>query len=117
MSGVVIAATCSFCSKPRPPLSVHRMVSGQTICEDCVNWHVHALDFLGGAPPNGCQECGKTWDAMRAESPALDMAVRVFIVAKDGIYQMLCAQCARAYVPKTPNLYKGTKFGSEVLHL
>jgi hypothetical protein len=93
------------------------MTSGQTICEDCLLWHFRALDFLGGAPPMGCQECGKGWAAIQAESPAIEIALRVFVVAKDGIYQMLCSRCARDYVPKTPDLYKGTKFGSEVLNL
>jgi hypothetical protein len=117
MSGVVIAVACNYCSRQRAPFRVHRMTSGQHICDDCLAWHFHALDFLGGATPKGCQECGRTWETMQAESPDAELAIRVFVVAKDGIYQMLCAPCAQAFLPKTPDLYKGTKFGSEVLHL
>jgi hypothetical protein len=118
MTGVLIAVGCHFCSRQLAPSRVHKIGSGgQTICDYCLEWHFRALEFLGGAVPRGCQECGRTWETMQAESPAIEMAVRVFVVQKDGIYQMLCPVCAAKYVPKRADLYQGTEFGRNTLKL
>jgi hypothetical protein len=114
---IVIAVRCSFCSKQRAPYRVHRSASGQNICDVCLEWHFHALEFLGGAVPRGCQGCEKTWETMQAESPDVELAVGVFVVPKDGIYQMLCRACAAPYLPKRKDLYKATRFGREVLKI
>ena len=37
-------------------------------------------------------------------------ALRVFIVPKDGIYQMLCVDCVAPYIDKRADVYGGTKF-------
>ena len=116
--GVVMAVRCNFCSKERAPYQIHQVgTAGQAICDDCLEWHVHALDVLGGATPKGCQGCGKTWETMQAESPAVEVAVSVFVVPKDGIYQMLCSACSRPYVSKRADLYRGTEFGRKTLKL
>jgi hypothetical protein len=93
------------------------MVSGQIVCEYCLSWHMHALDVLGGSTPAGCQVCEKSWETMRAESPETELAVRVLVVQKDGIYQMLCQSCGGPYVEKRPDLYRGTEFGRNTLKL
>jgi hypothetical protein len=41
----------------------------------------------------------------------------MYVVPKDGIYQVHCATCVAAYVAKRADLYKGTQFGSEVLKI
>ena len=91
------------------------MASGQIICDDCLEWHQHAIAFLGGDIPRGCQECGATWEFLRESE--LSGEVRLYAVKKDGIYQLLCALCVRKYLPKIPDVYKGTQFGSEVLKI
>ncbi len=91
------------------------MASGQAICEECLSWHIHAVEFLGGAVPRGCQECGKTWEFLRDST--LGDEVRMYVVPKDGIYQIHCALCVREYVRKRSDIYRGTQFGSEVLKL
>lgn len=115
MSGLAVGIRCSYCSKQRPEFRVHRMASGQVICDDCLEWHQHALEFLGGGMPRGCQECGVSWEFLRDSTPGDE--VRMYVVPKDGILQVLCAECVRAYVPKRADLYMGTKFGSEVLKI
>ena len=101
--------------KARAPFRVHAMASGQIICDDCMDWHQHALAFLAGEVPRGCQECGATWEFLRDST--LGVEVRIYVVPRDGILQVLCATCVRRYLPKRADLYHGTQFGSEVLKL
>ena len=112
----LIQARCSFCSKERPEWRVHRIASGQVICDYCLDQHFQALDFLAGAMPRACHECGRSWQAIRDSSPAVEIAVGMYVVPKDGILQVLCAACKDAYVALRSDLYKGTKFGEELLH-
>jgi hypothetical protein len=85
--------------------------SNQVICDVCIDWHVAAMDFLGGAPPRGCQECGITWEKLRSLPGD---RTSIFIVPKDGIYQMLCEECKNAYVVLRPDLYRNTEFGKSL---
>jgi hypothetical protein len=100
---------CNFCSKERPEFRVHRLQSNQAICDHCLEWHLHALQFLGGAVPPGCQECGATWEHLCNSTPGVE--VRMYVAPKDGIYQLLCARCIRPYTAKRSDLYRGTEFG------
>ena len=84
------------------------MQSNQAICDYCLQWHLDALAFLGGGEmPEGCQECGADFSTLRDFDPA---HARVFVVPKDGIYQMLCARCVAPYVEKRADIYGGTQF-------
>lgn len=112
---VMMTVRCNYCSKQRPAFRVHRMESGQIICDHCLEWHFHVLDFLGGAAPKGCSGCGSSWEKLRAEAPGVE--ARLYAVPKDGIYQLLCAVCAKAYVALRSDLYKGTEFGKQTLKL
>ncbi len=112
---IVMGVQCSYCSRHYPAPLVHRMKSNQVICENCLDWHNHALEFLGGAPPRGCQECGETFEHLRESTVGVE--VKMYVVARDGIYQVLCAKCIRDYVAKRPDLYKGTQFGHQTLKL
>jgi acetone carboxylase gamma subunit len=106
----VLGTKCHWCSKERPQFRVHRLSSGQVICDYCLEWHVKAMEFLGGSVPAGCQECGRTWEQLRCEDPrALD--VRIYVVPKDGILQMLCERCAAPYTAKRKDLYRDTEYG------
>jgi hypothetical protein len=105
-------AVCNWCSRTRPRSRVHALQSGQSICDYCLDWHFHAMDFLGGAVPRGCQGCNSPWDALQARTPG--DAVRMYVVPKDGINQMLCHSCTLAYAAKRPDLYKNTKFWTEL---
>lgn len=67
------------------------------------------MDVLGGnAIPKGCQGCGATWEALN-QVPGL--AVRIYIVPKDGIQALLCEDCVRPYTAKRADIYRGTKYG------
>lgn len=111
----VIAVRCHWCSRQLPSFRVHRLSSNQVICDYCLDWHFHALDFLGGAMPRGCQECGATWEFLRESTPGVE--VRLYVVPKDQILQLLCATCVQKYTAKRPDLYKGTGFGANQLKL
>lgn len=106
---------CHWCTRDLPRFRIHTLNSRQNICDDCVSWHFHAQDFLGGGAPAGCQVCNKSWAQLRAE--ALGAQCRLYVVPKDGILQLLCIDCVRPYLPKNKQLYKGTRFGAEALKL
>jgi hypothetical protein len=107
----LIALRCNWCSRWRETSRCHTLKSSQVICDYCIEWHCAAMDFLGGAPPIGCQECGISWEKLRA-IPGNRSSI--FIVPKDGINQMLCAQCKDAYVLLRSDLYRNTKFGDSI---
>jgi hypothetical protein len=87
---------------------VHRLETNQVICDYCLEWHFHSMDFLGGAVPKGCQICGTPWEALRDRTPG--NAVRMYVVPKDGIQQMLCDQCILPYALKRSDIYRDTTF-------
>jgi hypothetical protein len=109
----VIAVRCHYCSKWRAPRDLHRLSGhAQAICADCLSWHFRAMDFLAGGPPPGCQECLATWEILRERAPGDE--VRLYVVPRDGIYQMLCADCVRPYIRKRKDLYGDTAFGARI---
>ena len=104
---------CNWCSKQLPRFRVHTLASGQHICDYCLDWHQHTMAFVGGeCLPRGCQVCGVTWEQLHNSTVGVE--VRMYGVPKDGIYQLLCAACARPYVAKRADLYKGTQFGEHL---
>ncbi len=101
---------CRLCGKMRHRFDVvGASVRGYT-CRECLEWHFHAMDVLGGAPPRGCQGCGKTPEQLK-RSPD-DCDVRMYVVPKDGVYQLLCRDCGRQYTRQRRDLYQGTAFGA-----
>jgi hypothetical protein len=110
MTAHVLAVRCNWCSKQRPEFRVHRIVSGQVICDDCLDWHQRALEMLAGYTPPGCQKCGVSWAHLADSTPGVE--VRMYVVPKEGIYQLLCAACVRPYAAKRADLYGGTEFGN-----
>jgi hypothetical protein len=107
MNGQVnIAARCNWCSHWKPESDVHRLSTNQVICGYCLEWHLHALDVMGGNMPNGCQECGERFE----HAPE----IHVYVVQKDGIYQVLCSRCVTPYTRKRGDIYKGTQYGKSL---
>ena len=104
---------CNWCSHFRPRYRTHSLSTGQTICEYCLDAHFRALDYLGGAIPDICQECLRSWKDIGERDPQA-LAVKMFIHRKDGILQMLCDRCTDAYTHKRTDLYKGTQFGQSL---
>jgi hypothetical protein len=108
---------CHYCSRWRPAWCVHRLgtdaAPAQTICDHCLEWHQRALDLLAGNAMPGCQACGATWATLRDREPGIE--VRLYVVPRDGIYQVLCAACVGPYVRARRDLYVGTAFGAAVL--
>jgi hypothetical protein len=107
----LIAVRCAYCSKFRVASRVHRLAGhAQAICDHCWEWHNRALEFLAGGQPPGCQACDATWETLRDR--AAGDKVRLYCVPRDGIYQLLCAECVRPYIGKRRDLYKDTAFGA-----
>lgn len=106
---------CNWCGRARQKFRIHPLETGQAICDYCLDWHRHAMDFLGGAPPRGCQGCCHSWEEIKAAAPGEQ--VRMYVVPKDGLMQLLCARCVKPYLPQTKELYKGTQFGHTALKI
>jgi hypothetical protein len=112
----VLPVKCHYCSHARPLWRVHRLPGdGQYICDYCVEWHLKAIEFLAGNAMPGCQCCGASWEFLHAST--LGVEVRMYVVPRDGIYQILCATCIGPYVSRRVDLYGGTAFGAETLKL
>ena len=109
----VVTVRCNYCSKFRPEWRVHKLAgNAQTICDYCLEWHNHAMDFLAGACPRGCQACGATSEQLLEKSGTVEF--RLYVVPRDGIYQLLCGPCVRPYVSARADLFRGTAFGSRL---
>lgn len=106
---------CHYCSKARHPLEIAAIgQGGAKMCVDCYQWHLSSLKAIaaGGVPP-GCFECRATWDELRLRLAPGDNPdeVKMFLVPKDGIYQLLCGMCIDAYERKRADLLRGTLYG------
>ena len=109
----VILARCRLCGKARHPREfIHDAIVG--FCWRCFEWHQKALRaFTHAEPPDGCQECGATYEQLEAISPGAD--VRFGFHPKDGIYQVLgmACGCSDAYERKRLDLYGRTPYGEK----
>jgi hypothetical protein len=112
----LIAVKCNYCSRQMVRSRVHQLAAGaQNICDDCLDWHGKALDLLSGTGLPGCQVCLRSWETLRDSTPGVE--VRLYVVPKDAILQVLCSACCGAYVAKRADLYQGTRFGATALKL
>lgn len=111
----VLSERCNYCSKQRPAFRIHQLENAQKICDHCLDWHNQAIGVLGGDVPSGCQGCDATWEFLRKSQ--IGVEVRMYVVPRDGIYQLLCRACVKPYLPKRADLYRGTQFGSELLKI
>lgn len=110
----LVPVRCHFCSRMRQEWRIHRLAgNAQLICDYCLEWHNNALEFLAGNYKPGCQCCGATWEFLHDSTVGVE--IRMYVVPKDGIYQILCAACIKPYMSKRADLYSGTVFGAEVL--
>jgi hypothetical protein len=111
VTGIVAAVRCNFCSRALPAWRTHRFGRddrpAQTVCDDCLDWHMRALELLAGRAIPPCQNCGK-----EISHDGLTTGEKRYVVPRDGIYQVLCAACVRPYVEKRGDLYRGTAFGA-----
>ena len=112
MTVITAVGRCNWCSREQPSGDLLHLSSGQAMCLRCHEWHGHALQVLSGAIPRGCQECGLSTDQLAALTSG--PATRMFVVPKDGIYQLLCATCKDRYCRKRSDLYRATQFGQEM---
>jgi hypothetical protein len=108
----VLRTRCQYCSKFRSPSEVFPLgTGGVKICLRCLEWHRVAMRALCGAPPPGCQDCGISFRDLK-ESDSLGN-LRMTVVVKDGIYQILCTTCSDAYERKRADLFRETQYGRQ----
>lgn len=108
---IVLLAKCRACSQHRDP----REFAGGPIvgvCWHCYEWHLKAMAFLSGNPPNCCQRCNHTIPELEELSRRAGRAdTRLVLERKDGIYQILCVDCDAIYFPQRRDLYGKTPDG------
>jgi hypothetical protein len=94
---------------------MHQLAEAQRICDYCLDWHNKAIEFIAGGAIPGCQVCGASFEFLRDSTPGVE--VRMYVVPKDGIYQVLCQTCIQPYVLQRADLYGGTRFGTNQLKI
>lgn len=108
----IIGVRCNYCSKFYPAWRTHKLTDAQTICDYCLEWHNNALAVLAGGVPKGCQACETPWEVLSDSTPG--GSVRMYVLPKDGILQLLCAGCVKPYTMTRADLFKGTAFGADL---
>lgn len=106
---IVNTARCHYCSRFYLVGDLVAFAGGCLRCPKCWEKHLAALEVLAGKPPQACGECGVTFDQLAERT--LGEHVPMYIHAKDGLYQLLCAPCDRRYVELRKDLYGPTPFG------
>jgi len=101
---------CPYCGKWKPAPEVQH-IGAVSVCVECLEWSRKAMDALThGTWPTECQVCHTSTDLLAAEAEARGGQLQMAVVSKDGIYQVLCLTCARAYARKRLDLYGGTPY-------
>lgn len=107
---IIVAERCPYCSKPRSPRDLLKLTAF-TICHDCYQRHLLALDGLStGRYTGSCSECGRSVAEITARQRDGDRGVRMHVHFENGIYRPMCLECSRAYVPKRADLYGDTAY-------
>lgn len=106
----VIQVQCQYCNRFWPKSEVLEIGESIVMCFYCHQKHHAALEIF--QMPEACQgPCGRSFNAIAAATPGPRVGLTVHW--KDGIYQVLCAQCDADYVQKRQDLYGKTRFGYE----
>lgn len=112
MLAFLFGERCHYCSKFRPAAEIRKLgTGGAKICFRCIEWHDRAIRVLAGQPPDGCQECGLSFKALK--DSALTGNLKMFLHVKDGIYQILCTPCSDKYEAKRRDLFGETLYGKQ----
>jgi DNA-directed RNA polymerase subunit RPC12/RpoP len=111
MAGIRLGVVrCKNCSKFFHP----RELTGSDLrgytCPDCQARIQRAIQAIGEAPPDACQECGERWMDMPDDGLG---NVPMHLHDKDGIMQLLCNRCSDGYMQRRADLYRHTQFGFE----
>jgi len=112
-AAIIIGELCQYCSKFRSPLDLTHQPGGVTICLDCEQRHLEALNAMATGNFLGqCSECGLNYQELKAQrriGAQGEMAVHY----EAGRYRAMCLICDASYIPKRRDLYGKTEFGSE----
>ncbi len=106
----VLSIRCHYCSRFWPTSEVIDLGESIVMCFYCHQKHSEAVEAF--IPPRECQgPCKRTFAEIAALTPGDKVGMTVHW--KDGVYQILCAQCDADYVLKRQDLYGDTRFGYE----
>ena len=98
---------CPQCGRHCAP---EELKGTQPRCYHCQEWHEMAVNVMEASA--GCAECGKTWDQFRDEGGPAEL--KMYVVPRDGIYQVLCRPCCDEFVRLSRQLYAGTAFAEKM---
>ncbi len=96
-------AQCPQCGRYCPP---EELKGTQPRCYDCQDWHERTVNVIEASI--GCHECKKTWIELRDSGTGAEM--KMYVVPRDGTYQVLCRPCCDEFVRLSRALYAGTAF-------
>jgi hypothetical protein len=106
-----ILGLCGYCFKSKPMNFIFRLGESVLICHNCYEKHEKAVNDFALQPPTECAACHLTWEQL--SEGVIGPTVPMYPHYLDGIYQLLCRSCSDARIRKTPQPYKGTRFGWE----
>jgi hypothetical protein len=122
MIGIVTEA-CPYCTKGRSPRDIIHLSGGAKICRRCYEQHEAALFAMAGLkagsdgrlisgspPPAECSECTVTPAQLKAHGLNGDTFA---VIYENGIYRFFCQSCARDYIPKRAELFRGTEYAKQ----
>jgi hypothetical protein len=113
----ILRIRCHYCSKWHHPKEVLDIgVGGVKMCFRCHEWHIENIRaIVSQGVPVGCFECRKTWAELRLLYRPGDNPdeVKMSVVPRDGIYQLLCGTCSDAYERKRGDLIRDTLYGQQ----
>jgi hypothetical protein len=106
---IAVAEHCRYCHQQKLPSDM-MSVGTARCCHACFDRTQAAWRFFGGhAPPPECQGCGASFLDLSDASANGD--TEVCLRWKDGVIQVLCSTCSRAYESKRKDFYSGTQYG------
>lgn len=94
---------CRRCSQYR---FIEEFVGGGPVegyCHECWSWNAIEIARIRGI--TGCCDCQLTFERLKA------IGRRMFLVPKDGIYQILCQVCNDRWELLVKEMFKATRYG------
>ena len=103
----LILLRCHYCSTFCHPKEFVNLGESMLMCWNCRELQTKQVEAFD--PPALCQACNRSFEQIAADT--IGDQVRMYPVWKDGVYQVLCAQCEARYVQSRKDLYGATRFG------
>ena len=108
----IFSVRCHYCSGWANKHELVTIGAAAKMCWKCWERHLEALSMLKGDRLWSCGGCKLSVQELNEQStrPYISM----WVVFKDGIYQVLCTPCRLGYEQKRKDLFKGTPYGDKI---